>query len=1155
MEHKETLHRALKELKQLEDYKMDDSAEYEAKVKSVIHHLRNFLSLDGDNHVLSLWTNIETIGDFSVAYHGTPSLSAVNVPNVMNHLRSGSVDNNSLRGILQLLSDPANPLRIKSDYQPIARRLTEILHHTIQMRDSAEQALKDYVCSCLLYDMNFYKDLVNEDEDTQILADIIESQDNDDDGDSIFGTTRSVEIYHPLELGSNSSSFLAIYRLLLPVLVSRPALSIWKVSCSIVEVFKKHQRVRYFQSGEEADISTLLPNMHRQLNEKYILESIRKPNEESVPIDPKSVLPGLVQIVTQLKDFSKDVNPDFPSLFKHYVEFMDQNLSIATKEDYEYVEEMPLVVESILESESLTDLMGVLDRFIFLQSLLLCESPSISVTLLMRASCFDFERQRGFEESVFQIWKGKLERVERLERLYAKLDKRPHILSKWRLARKKIELRDQATTSHYEERLQLFVIWRLKVALKRTKELDLKAGLLELKRVFKKWLSAFLLVRGRCTDAEKLYTKNQLLKYMNTWKERSNHIEQAKIEFEERCDDFVDTSRVLLLQRYFCKWRKIVNAEYETQLFSKLQQFKEIRNHFVVEIFFGKWRQSTELVFKLENFKRDQNYRTIRMILSNWRCKLQLDEWAQKTIHDHNIANKEAVFQKWMLNASRALEARSFQDKNLVQRYFKRWKTRRNANVFVVKAEVRTVRNVFRNWQLQALATRSEDSANRELVVYTYKLWKDKFGIALGHDTEALAFKNHLLARFAIEQWKYSFYSLQDKETQAERMIKKRLLTRWQTHFNTRKQELENVKVIDKYTQRYFFSIWRDKYDDAVEDKLATRIPQFTDYTDALMKSKYLSEWREQYFYQKELQNIEFSFNPALHTFILHWIKRLDEVRELDERIAIYNDGVMYRTLSQWRWRFEQIDAINEQGEDYLAQKNFALLRQSTQDWIFKFNKGVKRHYQLLGTFQERSDKRLASNVIHLWLQKHRDKLEEEELANETYVSNSSPLASRAHQQRQQQREPFAPTPQRRFSPNKMSTPRSKLPSPSKLQETSQRMRDQQVSQLRERFGRAKLSPRYKVRPISPVKLNYNVDLSPPKDEKSSDFENEFRSPNTSSSSSPTDTQSYSLNDSSVISTAKRMGRIKPISFPTGEENDVKLSPASKVKRESRILI
>lgn len=88
----------------------------------------------------------------------------------------------------------------------------------------------------------------------------------------------------------------------------------------------------------------------------------------------------------------------------------------------------------------------------------------------------------------------------------------------------------------------------------------------------------------------------------------------------------------------------------------------------------------------------------------------------------------------------------------------------------------------------------------------------------------------------------------------------------------------------------------------------------------------------EQYFYQKELQNIDFSYIPSLRTFISHWIQRHEEVHELNEKIEIHDEGLIYKTFAYWWSRLEQIDAMNEQGEDQFAQRNFALLRRSTQD-------------------------------------------------------------------------------------------------------------------------------------------------------------------------------------------------------------------------------
>lgn len=1166
MEYKEALHGILKELKKLEDHNVEDSGEYETFAKSAINYLRTFLALDGNNHVLSLWSNIETIGYHTVAYRGTPSTHEIDFSNVLNHLKTRNDTNEgSLRAMLNLLSDSANPLRIKPDYQTIARKLTNILHRTIQLRDNAEHELKDYICSCLLYDMNFYKNLINEDnlEDTEVLADIVESQNNDDEGDSVFSTTESIDIYHPLELSSNNSSFLAIYRLLLPVLVARPTVSVWKVSCSIIEVFKKHQHVNYFESSDrEIDISPLFSNMHKHLNQRYIQESTStflRGTEEDARTDPMSVFPGLMQVVTELKDFSRDVNPDFPRLFRHYLEFLDQNIPMATKGDYEYIEELPEVVNSILESGSAIDLKGVLERFIFLQSLLLCENPSELVTLLMRASCFDFERLRGLEEFMYQVWRSNLARVRKVESLCPKLVKRPLILSKWRLVTTKIQLRDQITSSHYEEKLQLLMIWRLKMALKKIREFGFKARQLNMRRVLNKWFSTFALVKGYYADAEELYTKTLLRKYTNAWKEKAKYAERTYVELEERCEYFIELNIQSLLKRTFTNWYRLLNPESgAVDLFSKLQQFKEIRNHFVVEIWFRKWQQSTELIYKLENFKHKQNRRVVHIVFDKWRCQLRLDEWAQKTIYDRNISKKKALFEKWRLNSSRALEARSFQDRKLIQHYFKIWTLRRNANMFAASQELNAMSDVFKNWELETMAKHCENSANRELVVSIYTQWEEKLKEAVMRDAEAAEFSEHSLGRVALKRWKTVLDAAKKLDFQADNAVANKFLTKWRSRCNKWMQEFEHVGLIDRHRLKYAWSAWKDKYDSVVEDKLATRLQYVTDYSDSLLKLRYFAEWREQYFYQKELQNIDFSYIPSLRTFISHWIQRLEEVHELNEKIKIHDEGLIYKTFAYWWSRLEQIDAMNEQGEDQFAQRNFALLRRSTQDWIFKFNKGVKRHYQLLDTFQERADKRLARNVIHLWLQKHRDRLEEEELANETYVSNSSPLASRTHQQRQLKGENTVPTPQRQFSPSKISTPRSKVPSPSKLQETSQRMRNQQVSQLRERFGRAKLSQRYKLnRPISPVKLNYDVDLSPPKDENRPILDNEFLSPNTSRSSSPTEVPSQlnTLNDSWIISTAKRVGRIKPIAFPTGEENDVRLSPASKVKRESRILI
>ncbi|KAI5965012.1 SFI1 [Candida theae] len=1162
MEYKAELHNLLKQLKQLEDSNKIDAVQYETRVKSALHLVKAILAMDGDCHELNLQTNIETIGECSVVYRGGAERQQnLEFPDVASHLKSENrSDQHVLHDLLQLVSDPENQLRIKPEYHMIAKRLSGILRQAIEMRDDAEWKLRNYVCLCLSYDVNYYKNNVDQDklEDTQVLADIIESQNFEDNEDSIFSITQSVDIHHPLELDSNSPSFLAIYRLCLPILVGRPSMSIWKVSWAIVEAFKKQQHVNYFENGDEIDISPLLPGTHNNLNQRYMQEFNGERNaKELAQADPRSVIPRLTQIVKDLEPLTKEVDPCFPHLFKHYIQFVDQNICSATREDHKLLEEMPNLVNSIFSTDDVgVEFGNLIRRFIYLQSLLLCENPSEQVTLLMRGSCFEFERLLRLEEGTFRLWRVKLEKVQVINRRYSELDKRLQIISKWRSAIKKSELRDQLATSQYKEKLQLQMISRLRNKLRRAEAFRAISGQFSLTRGFNKWLDIFMLHKGQELDSERTYTNNLRRKCMNAWRDNTSRNNQIEFELEEKCDDFVRTSTQSLLKRSFSNWYKLLNASCGTgQLLSSLQHFNSIRNNFAVEIFFRKWRQSATIVFKLKDFKHKQNRRMVCIVLNNWRCQLHLDDWAHRIMYDHNAAKKRTVFEKWKLSSTTEIEARSFQNRNLVQRYFKRWVMESNANMLSATLELHMLKNTFKKWRLQSLVKRCEDLVNKEFVVSVFQHWKDRFDTAVKRNAEAVAFQNYYLTKVVLKQWRIAKYTLIEKVIQAERVHLKRFLAKWESRFEKQQSEFQNVELIDKHTLKHTLAIWKDKFDSALEDKLVARIPKFTAYSNALIKRRYFFDWRAQHWYQQELQSIEFSYTPGLRTFFLHWFKRVDEVHALEERVAIYDEGLMFRMLVQWRDRFEQIDAINEQGEDQLAQKNFALLRQSTQDWIFKFSKGVKRHHQLLETFQERADKRLARNVIHLWLQKHNLRLEEEELANETYVSNSSPLASRAHQQRQLKGDSSAPTPERRFSPIRISTPRSKEPSPSKMQATSQRMRDQQVSQLRERFGRAKLSPRYKVKPISPVKLNYNVDLSPPKDEKSP-HGNEFLSPNTSSSTSPIEGQSQlnSFNDTSIISTAKRMGRIKPISFPTGEENDVRLSPASKVKREPRIL-
>ena len=116
---------------------------------------------------------------------------------------------------------------------------------------------------------------------------------------------------------------------------------------------------------------------------------------------------------------------------------------------------------------------------------------------------------------------------------------------------------------------------------------------------------------------------------------------------------------------------------------------------------------------------------------------------------------------------------------------------------------------------------------------------------------------------------------------------------------------------------------------------------------------------------------------------------------------------------------------------------------------VYALQQNIKRHKQLCEDFIARKETAKVRSIFDLWLYK----IKEIE-ANTTIISNPSPLSKRFQHQRE-----MGLTPQKKNSPTKVFTPTtSKDPSPTKLQETTQRMRNQNISALREHFGRARAS-------------------------------------------------------------------------------------------------
>lgn len=241
----------------------------------------------------------------------------------------------------------------------------------------------------------------------------------------------------------------------------------------------------------------------------------------------------------------------------------------------------------------------------------------------------------------------------------------------------------------------------------------------------------------------------------------------------------------------------------------------------------------------------------------------------------------------------------------------------------------------------------------------------------------------------------------------------------------------------------------------------------------------------------------------------------------LDTALKWEDTNTTSKFLRIWFEKFQEIHLLEDAAEDFEVESNFMLARDILRKWSMHYTKNTKRHQQLCEDHIAKKEHEKFRSIFELWVYKTKE-IE----ANTSIYSNGSPLAKRAQTRAQ------VTTPQKRFSPVRgSSTPVSKGPSPTKLQETTQRLKDQKISALRERLGRARgTSPPNKPTPFRlDFKKNVSTTFAPVL--------------------GPPLPPHFNVED---IATAKHSGRIKPMVFPV--DGISHYSPMDKTKLRARNL-
>ncbi|KAL6450401.1 SFI1 Protein SFI1 [Candida maltosa Xu316] len=1119
MEYQEPLHNIIKDFHRLKEFKSwDNINNYEVLLRSSLTKLIKLVGVDQKYKELFITTSNNEIGNLELRCYGNIVSRSLSGQNILDYLETKHIS--ALHAMIDLLDRRA--INIKSSYESVFTGISNFFESLLSQRDEAETNLIDYISKCLTYETKLSSgigDNALNPEDTEKLAKYLDAQLSPEE-DSMFSYN---EVDSPLDFYVNSETFSDIYKIFLGVLRSND-LKVKSMASAIVAVYKKHGKVDYFALADSKDVllefcDQILPQSYQSINERVISQILQLEY-----IDPKDVLSDIDDI---MEDFVAvgihQVDPDFPQLLKHYMDCKNNVFpTLTSKADLDFLSKIRELIGRVIEfrdtdddhnSDDDDDIRDVVSQFISLHKLLSKGNYLLGSSLLMRASVDDYYRNLQIKRIVFDGWKEKLNYVLDLESttvLNTNLQSR--YMNIWYEAVVKRDEKIQKVNEFYERSMCLKIIDRWKCLLEFYGHYNKVANQILMKKYFTIWVNSQNTVTDNYEKAMVVDRQNLLSKFFGSMKS-ANTINQHSAELARKIYEKNMDSRIK--QEYFQIWNARVSNDVNL-LTKKLNQFNELRNKSVLQNHFINWLYKVKLLQKANRLSATGDVKLMEHILNNvWRKRMYLNQKAYSIETERNNNLQKLVISKWKLSVDFDSKANAFYNKCLLSRVLTNWKLKSKSLNKQNLLQRHLLRQFFKNWQLRIKLNMALDRKTEGKKAAIFKLWKGKSVKLSVLADKSVAFVESSLKNLYFGIWENKYAEIELLQYEADKFPIGLFFNKWRSTLSI----LDDIKIYplaDIIATKHAYRIWREKYFIRYEERLEDRIELMdTVESDQLRKRRYLNMWKSKFRYVKSLDFPVVIDVSTLKEALSKWRSKTDKVNEYLAKATVFHEVLSYKWFRLWHDRYNLTYDRDFMEQEFVAVRNCKLLKDVLRNWKMVYTKNIKRHEQMCVDFIVRRDVTKLKSIFDLW----NYKTKEREMATTEY-SNESPLSRRTHLQQQQQMTPE----KRRLSPPKPSTPTSRGPSPSKLQETTKRIRDQNILALRERLGRAKSE--FTPQRLSPIKMTYPAIV--PKLE-----------PRTSPK----------FNDSD-IATAKSLGRIQPMIFPVDEEAN--FSPMSKSKLQSR---
>ncbi|KAK6461504.1 Sfi1 spindle body protein-domain-containing protein [Scheffersomyces coipomensis] len=918
-------------------------------------------------------------------------------------------------------------------------------------------------------------------------------------------------------------------------------------------------------------------------------------NLGSTKQERQEILHHFKRIIPLLNEYNLEFDIDFIPVLRRYMSLLHDELpTAAVIADFNYIDQIVTLLNLIIDFENgkdetlVTNFKNTVDRIHDLHKYLtryyVAEIPS--TTVLMRIAVIEYYKRIAIQRIVIKSWSFKFSQIEQVSTT---------VLDNWTIVNNKRYIRNYLTRWYsqgrklkdleniaikYDKSITIDKFFKNISRARALRSESIKKGDLHIvSSYFELWADKSLFLEGMSKKALDFERQVLFQKAFSTWNQNLSYQNSLASVAKSRNVIRVQKEDSVLVEITWSNWYNLMVSRVQQGSISKpsidtnkIKELGKLERKFLITKILNKWTRS----YCLESAKKKVQLHNDKILLfdifhDKWQAKTSMSSKAKNYLLNKDQQLKLDLFVIWKDLAARRATADKVYIQNKLRQFVKLWKLETligdsKTNRLKRYEDSLLVRH-FKDWRLKYKLNAFNSRNSYTLKQVTLLQLSSKFDDINSHYELSEQFKNHNSKTWALEVWKNYFEMLSVANDCADTYAKGRTFNHWANKLETyNKLYLKHIgdnsiSFKDKFLLRVFLKKWQERFELNFDDNSNAVVQDFQErYVNHNLKLRMLRKWVENYNFvlakQDALEYRERKFhedNASIAPHFYKWKEISYKHYDLASQAISFDETVLRKkSLIVWYRQYVNKNVyLEEIASEFLDNAEFRQMQEILSNWSMRFMK-MKRNQQSCDLFIKRWDVSRTKILFDLWQWKmeesHNVSFDDSEI-----IQNPSPLASRSSRVPSDKSVSYLFTPlKKQVSPRiPLATPGTTLrSSPTKLHETTQRLKNEKMNEVRRHFSRFRSS-------------------STPK--HSSVFSGEPRTtesryprlqPLTTSSILPPKPPNFSMqdqvdvdDDTESIETAKSLRKITPIMFPTDDDfQQPKFSPIKLRSRNSNLI-